>query len=54
MNFYEITEIVKQRNEILMGYKKCVDGQMKLMIGPVKTDQVSFTESDYFIVIAED
>ena len=54
VNFYELTEIAKQKNEILMGYKKMVDGQMQLTVGPVKTDKVSFTKEDYLIVVAED
>jgi hypothetical protein len=54
INFYELTEIVKQKNEILLGYKKMVNGQMQLTVGPVKTDKVMFTEEDYLIVIAED
>lgn len=54
MDFYELTEIVKRKNEVLLGYKKIENGQMKLTVGPVKTDKVSFTERDYLIVIAED
>lgn len=54
MNFYELTEITKQKNEILLGYKKMVNGQMQLTVGPTKTDRISFTEEDYLIVIAED
>lgn len=54
LNFFELTEIAKQKNEILMGYKKMIDGKMQLTIAPPKTEQVSFNEDDYLIVIAED
>ena len=54
MNFYELTEITKQKNEILLGYKKMVNGQMQMTVGPTKKDRISFTEEDYLIVIAED
>lgn len=54
LNFYELTEIVKRKQEILLGYKKVKDGKMQLTVGPDKQERTAFTHEDYLIVIAED
>lgn len=54
LNFYEMTEVVKKKNEILMGYKRMDNGRIQLTINPVKTEKTTFREDDYLIVIAED
>lgn len=54
LNFYELTEIVKRKQEIPLGYKKVKDGKMQLTLGPDKREKTVFTQEDYLIVIAED
>ena len=54
VDFFELTEIVRQKDEIVMGYKKLVNGQMQLTINPDKSEKMTFTSEDYLIVVAED
>jgi ion channel POLLUX/CASTOR len=53
-DFYTITEIAKNRNEIAVGYKKMSPDGMLIVTNPKKSDRVSFGSEDYLIVIAED
>ncbi len=54
MDFYMVTEIVKQKNEIAMGYKK-QDGKLfEIVTSPLKSEKLTFGEDDYIIVLAED
>lgn len=52
-DFYTLTEIAKKRNEIVVGYKKATRDGMQIKTNPAKSESVSFRESDYLIVIAE-
>jgi len=54
VDFYELTSIVKMKNEIIIGYRKYVDGKYELIVGPYKNQKYTFGEQDSFIVIAED
>ena len=53
-DFYTITEIAKNRNEIVVGYKKTTASGILIKTNPKKADRVSFSSEDYLIVIAED
>ncbi len=54
MNFYCVTEIVRRRNEIAIGYKKQVGSQFEIITNPLKTQEITFTEEDFIITISED
>ena len=54
VSFYEMTEIVKNHNEIFMGYKKNENGEMKIVVNPDKAGTMRFRPEDKIIVIAED
>lgn len=53
VDFYTLTEIVKTRNEIIIGYKKNTNGTMEIVTNPPKSAKISFDENDYLIVFAE-
>jgi len=54
IDFYTLTEIVKERNEILMGIKRVEKGQIKIILNPLKSESFVLTESDYMVVLAEE
>lgn len=54
LSFYELTEIVKAHDEILLGYKRTVDGKLQIVLNSEKSEHISFTPDDYLIVIAEE
>ncbi len=54
MDFYTVTEIVKQKNEIAMGYKMQRGKSFEIVTSPLKSEVLSFGEDDYIIVLAED
>ncbi len=54
VDFYTITEIASRRNEIAIGYKKYEDSTFQVIINPAKSDEITFTEKDYLILLAED
>lgn len=53
-NFYCLTEIGRQRNEIVIGYKKVTPDGIVVVTNPKKSERVSFSKEDYLIVIAGD
>lgn len=53
-DFYTVSEIAKNRNEIVVGYKKTTKDGIQVITNPKKSDRVSFQTEDYLIVIAED
>ena len=53
-DFYTVTELAKQRNENVVGYKKITSDGIMVKTNPKKTESVSFDGGDYLIVIAED
>ena len=53
-DFYAITEIAKEKNEIVVGFKINTLEGMKIVTNPRKTDKIKFFENDYLIVIAND
>lgn len=52
-DFYALTQIAKNRGEIVIGYKKSIDGEILIVTNPEKLKKVSFSADDYLIVIAE-
>ncbi len=54
IDFYTVTEIVKQKNEIALGYKLQRGKSFEIITSPLKSDKLSFSEDDYIIVLAED
>ncbi len=52
-DFYTITEIARQRNEIAVGYKKATQEGNDIVTNPKKADKVTFEKEDYLIVISE-
>ncbi len=54
MDFYAVTEIMRLRNEIAIGYKKQVGSEFEIITNPKKSEQVIFTEQDYIISLSED
>ncbi len=54
MDFYIVTEIVRQKNEIAIGYKLQRDKGFEIVTSPLKSDKLTFGEDDYIIVLAED
>lgn len=54
LSFYELTELVKEKNEIFLGYKKTVDGRLTVTINPDKAEHITFCAEDSLIVVAED
>lgn len=53
-DFYTITEIAKNRNEIVVGYKKRTADGNQIRINPKKSDRISFSSEDYLVLIAND
>ncbi len=51
-NFYSITEIVKQHEEIVLGYKKVIDDSFEIIINPQKSNMIKFSEKDCLIVLS--
>ena len=53
MNFYQVTKILYERNKIAIGYTKQCNDNIDVVINPIKTDIINFTENDYIIVLSE-
>ncbi len=54
MNFYEVTEVLRQRNEIAVGYKIQNGDTFDIITNPNKAEEIIFTEKDAIICLAED
>ncbi len=54
MDFYTVTEILRARNEIAVGYKKQVEDTFEIITNPLKSEEIIFTKEDYIITLAED
>lgn len=53
-DFYTLTEIARNRNEVAIGYKKMSAEGLMIVTNPPKSERVSFGADDYLIVIAQD
>lgn len=54
VDYFILTEIAKEKNEILVGIKRVHQGQNEIILNPVKSEKVTLTETDYLIVLAEE
>ncbi len=54
IDFYTVTEIVKERNEIAIGYKRQYDDTFEIITSPIKSEKIVFGEQDYIVVLASD
>ncbi len=52
VDFYTITNILKERNEIAIGYKKQHGKSFEIITNPKKSDKISFDEDDGIISLA--
>ena len=52
MNFYEVTQILSNRCEIAIGYKQKINEEFSVIINPLKSDKITFTDEDYIIVLS--
>ncbi len=53
-DFYQVTELLRKRNDIALGYKKQIGDSFEIIINPAKSDKIVFTENDYIISISAD
>lgn len=54
MDFYQVTELLKARNQVAVGYKKQGEDGFEIVVNPLKSDKIVFTEEDAIIALAED
>ncbi len=54
VDFYAISEIATQHNEIAIGYKKQDDNSFEIVNSPQKSKKVKFGKDDYIVVLASD
>ena len=53
MDFYAVTDILKDLGEIAIGYKKQTGNTFEIITNPLKSDLIIFTEEDYIITLAD-
>ncbi len=54
MNFYEIGEILKRKNEIAIGYKKQYGNEFRIVNCPKKSEKIIFSNEGYIISLSKD
>lgn len=59
VDMYTLTHLVSIRNEVFLGYKRIIqsdssDDPVQIVVNPVKTTTIAFSEEDWLIVLAED
>ena len=59
LNFYTVVESALLKNEIAIGYRIMKHGtnaakNYGIILNPVKSENISFSENDFVIVMAED
>ncbi len=54
IDFYSVTNILKDRNEIAIGYKKQNGDSFEIITNPLKSDKIKFYEEDGIITLAVD
>ena len=52
MDFYAVTEILKNKNEIAIGYKKQNENTFDIITNPLKSEKITFTSEDAIITLA--
>ncbi len=53
-NFYNITETVKRKNEIAIGYKTIRGDDIEIIVNPRKSDRIVLENQDAIIVLSSD
>ncbi len=53
IDFYDITEIVKQNGEIAIGYKLQREGSIEIITNPLKSEKVKFSKDDCIILLSD-
>ncbi len=54
IDFYAITELAKEKNEIAMGYKKQGPDTFEIVTNPEKSEKIKYEKDDYIIVLSAD
>ncbi len=54
ISFFDITNLVSEKNEIAIGYKKVYGDSFEIFVNPNKSELITFNDSDELIVLAED
>ncbi len=54
MNFYEVTDLLKAKKQIAIGYKKQLDRGFTIVMNPNKNDIITFNKDDCIIALASD
>ncbi len=54
IDFFTITEIVKEKNEIAIGYKRQIGDTFEIITSPRKADKIVFGDEDYIVVLSSD
>ncbi len=54
VDFFQVTEIVKNHGEIALGYKQQVGDTYKIVLNPPKSKKITLTDSDHIIVLSSD
>ncbi len=54
VDFYTVTEIVKEKNEIAIGYKRQFNDTFEIVTSPTKSDKIVFGTEDYIVVLSSD
>ncbi len=52
MDFYSVSQLVKDRGEIAIGYKKSTKNGHEIIVNPNKADKIAFTNKDSLIVLS--
>ncbi len=53
-DFYTVTEIAKNRDEVAIGYKKQRGDLFEIITSPNKSEKITFNKDDYIVVLASD
>ncbi len=54
VDYYAITEIAKNRDEIAIGYKRQIGDTFEIITSPLKSEKIKYGKDDYIVVLAND
>lgn len=54
MDFFEVTTVMEENDKIAIGYKKQKGNSFEMIVNPLKSEKVVFTEEDSIIYLSED
>ncbi len=52
MDFYDVTDVLKEKNQIAIGYKKQNGNSFDIIVNPNKSDKIIFFETDEIIALS--